>query len=78
MFTQIVSSSILLNRSYVALKYLIDELGNLTELNQYNNNWMDVQRMFVMSDTASVSQFDTQKYSPQTFLDGTKKIWDSG
>jgi hypothetical protein len=77
-FTQIVTSSVLPNRSYTALKYLTDELGNLTELNQFNNNWMDIQRIFVMGDISNVSQFDTQKYSVQTFLDGNKKIWDSG
>jgi len=78
LFTQIESSSFLLNRNNVALKYLVDEFGGLTELNLINNNWEDVQRTFVMSGTGSVSLFDTKQYSNQVSTNGDKIIFDSG
>jgi hypothetical protein len=78
LFTQIVSSSLLPKRNLVALKYLVDEYGNLTELNQINKNWWDIQRTFLMADTASVSLFDNKKFSNQKATDGRKLIFDSG
>ena len=77
-FTQIQSSSFLPQRNPVALKYFIDEFGNLTELNQLNKNWYDVQRTFIMGDVATVSQFDNRKFSNQRQTDGDKPIFDSG
>jgi hypothetical protein len=78
LFTQIASSSLLPKRNLVALKYLVDEFGNLTELNQINKNWWDVQRTFIMDDTASISLFDNKKFSNQKSTDGGKLIFDSG
>jgi len=72
LFTQIESSSILPKRNNVRLKYLVDEFGNLTELNQINKNWCDVQRTFIMIDTASVSLFDNKKFSNQKATDRKK------
>lgn len=77
-FTQIQSSSFLPQRNPVSLKYFIDEFGNLTELNQLNKNWQDVQRTFIMGDVATVAQFDNRKYSNQRQTDGDKPIFDSG
>jgi hypothetical protein len=78
LFTQIESSSLLPKRNNVRLKYLVDEFGNLTELNQLNKNWWDVQRTFIMSDTASISLFDNKKFSNQKTTDGNKLVFDSG
>ena len=77
-FTRIESSSFLPKRNNISLKYLVDEFGGLTELNQQNNNWADVQRIFLMSDTASVALFDNKKFSNQKSTDGQKIIFDSG
>jgi hypothetical protein len=77
-FTQIESSSYLPKRNTVALKYLVDEFGGLTELNRSNKNWWEIQRTLIMGDTASVSLFDNKKYSNQKATDGEKLIFDSG
>ena len=77
-FTQIESSSLLPRRNSVRLKYLVDEFGSLTELNQINKNWWDVQRTFIMGNTGSVALFDNKKYSNQKATDGNKLIFDSG
>jgi hypothetical protein len=78
LFTEIVSSSLLPGRNRVALKYLVDEFGGLTELNQRNKHWEDVQRTFIANDYLNVSQFDNQKSSNQKSTDGNKLIFDSG
>jgi hypothetical protein len=78
LFTQIESSSYLPKRNSVRLKYLVNEFGDLTELNQINKNWCDVQRTFIMGDTGSISLFDNRKYSNQKSTDGNKVIFDSG
>jgi hypothetical protein len=78
LFTQIESSSYLPKRNTVRLKYLVDEYGNLTELNQINKHWCDVQRTFIMGDTGSVSLFDNKKFGNQKSTDGQKLIFDSG
>jgi hypothetical protein len=78
LFTQIESSSYLPQRNTTRLKYLVDEFGGLTELNQQNNNWSEIQRTFMMSNTASVALFDNKKYSNQKATDGNKVIFDSG
>ena len=78
LFTQVFSSSFLPKRNNVRLKYLVDEFGNLTELNPLNKNWCDIQRTFIIADTASVSQFDSRKFSNQKSTDGPKLIFDSG
>ena len=78
LFTQIESSSFLPKRNSVRLKYLVDEFGELTELNQINKHWWDVQRTFIMGDTGSISLFDNKKFSNQKSTDGQKIIFDSG
>jgi hypothetical protein len=78
LFTQIETSSFLPKRNNVALKYLVDEFGGLTELNQLNNNWEDIQRTFTISSTGSVALFNNKQYSNQVTTDGSKIIFDSG
>jgi hypothetical protein len=78
LFTQIESSSFLPKRNTTRLKYLVDEFGNLTELNQINKNWWDLQRTFIMGDLGSVALFDNKKYGNQKATDGRKLIFDSG
>ena len=78
LFTEIISSSLLPGRNRVALKYLVDEFGGLTELNQRNKHWEDIQRTFIAGDYLNVSQFDNQKSSNQKSTDGNKLIFDSG
>ena len=78
LFSEIVKSKFLPNRNDVVTKYLVDEEGNLTELNQRNKNWEEVQRTFVTNDYLNVSLFDNQKYSNQKSLDGSKTIFESG
>lgn len=78
LFTEIVSSSFLPYRNNVTLKYLVDESGSLTELNQRNKHWEDVQRTFIAGNYLNVSLFDNQKYGNQKTLDGNKTIFNSG
>ena len=78
LFTDIVSSSFLPGRNRVALKYLVDDKGGLTELNQRNKHWYEVQRTFIAGDYLNVSQFDNQKFGNQKTTDGDKLIFDSG
>jgi hypothetical protein len=78
LFTDIVSSSFLPGRNKVALKYLVDEFGGLTELNQRNKYWEDIQRIFIAGNYLNVSQFDNQKFDNQKSTDGNKLIFDSG
>ena len=83
LFTQVVSSSFFPSRNTIALKYLVDESGSLTELNQsalnssVKNNWFEVQNTF-KTDTAAISLFDNQMYGDQKDTDGEKLIFDSG
>ena len=78
LFTQIESSSFLPNRNNVSIKYLVDEFGNLTELNQRNKHWEEIQRTFISGDVLNISLFDNKKYNNQKFTDGNKLIYDSG
>jgi hypothetical protein len=78
LFTEIVSSSFLPKRNRVSLKYLVDEFGGLTELNQRNKHWEDVQRTFIAGNIFNISQFDNQKFGNQKTTDGDKLIFDSG
>jgi hypothetical protein len=78
LFTQISSNVFLPGRNNVVLKYLVDEFGGLTELNQRNKHWCEVQNTFVASELTNVSLFDNKKYSNQKFTDGNKLIFDSG
>ena len=78
LFTQIEANPHLPQRNNVRLKYIIDEKGNLTELNQINKNWFEIQNTFITKNTLNVSQFDSKKFSNQTFTNGQKLIFDSG
>jgi hypothetical protein len=78
LFSEVVKSKFLPNRNDVVTKYLVDEEGNLTELNQRNKNWVEVQNTFITNDYLNVSLFDNQKYSNQKSLDGSKTIFESG
>jgi len=78
LFTEIVSSSLLPGRNRISLKYLVDDKGGLTELNQRNKHWEEVQRTFIAGDYLNISQFDNQKYTNQKTTDGDKLIFDSG
>jgi hypothetical protein len=57
---------------------LVDEYGGLTELNQRNKHWEEVQRTFIAGKDLNVSLFDNKKYSNQKLTDGNKIIFDSG
>jgi hypothetical protein len=77
LFTEIVDS-VLPYKSNVTLKYLVDETGKLTELNQRNRNWFEVQNTFETGDTLNVSLLNTQQYSNQYATNGNKLIYESG
>jgi hypothetical protein len=78
LFTEVINSAYLPNKSIVNLKYLVDEQGRLTELNKRNRNWEEVQNTFETGDFLNISLFDSQKYSNQRFTDGNKRIQESG
>jgi hypothetical protein len=70
-------------RNNVFVKYLVDENGNLTELNKKNKNWVEVQNIFKSGDLLTVAQFDNSRNSDvpnqtQKATDGNKLIYDSG
>jgi len=77
LFTEVVNS-VLPYKSDVKLKYLVNEIGNFTELNQRNRNWQEVQNTFKAGDSLNVSLFNTQQYSNQTQTNGNKIIAESG
>lgn len=77
LFTEVVNS-ILPYKSDVKLKYLVNEVGGFTELNQRNRNWQEVQNTFKAGNTLNVSLFNSQQYSNQTQTDGNKIIYESG
>ena len=78
LFTQIDNNIYLSKRNNVALKYLVDEFGGLTELNQFNKNWHEIQNTFVAGDSTTVALFDNKKFGNQKLADGIKPIFDSG
>ena len=78
LFTNILSSSYLPGRNRITLKYLVDEFGGLTELNQRNKHWEEIQRTFITNTYTNISQFDNQKFSNQKTTDGDKLIFESG
>jgi hypothetical protein len=83
LFTQIVSSSFFGSRNLVALKYLVDESGSLTELSQtptssIESNWSEVQNTFKLGSVPTVALFDNQQYGDQKKTDGPKSVFDSG
>ena len=78
LFSEVVNNKFLPKRNNVALKYLVDIKGDLTELNLRNKHWVEVQNTFIQNDTGSISQFNNQLYSNQKITDGEKPIFDSG
>jgi hypothetical protein len=78
LFTEITENIYLPNKSNVNLKYLVDDIGRLTELNKRNRNWEEVQNTFETGDFLNISLFDSQKYSNQRFTNGNKRIHESG
>lgn len=82
LFTQIATSSYFNypSRNNIALKYLVDINGNLTELNQRNKNWVEVQNTFNSKngDNVAISLFDNKLYSNQKTTDGSKTVFNSG
>jgi hypothetical protein len=80
LFSQIKESSFLVSpqKNNVSVKYLVDRDGNLTELNEKNKHWVDVQGIFKSGENGIVSLFDSQKYSNQKSTNGTKAIYNSG
>ena len=77
LFTEVVNS-ILPYKSEVKLKYLVNDVGGFTELNQRNRNWQEVQNTFTAGQTLNVSLFNNQQYSNQTQTNGNKNIYESG
>jgi hypothetical protein len=70
-------------RNNVFVKYLVDENGNLTELNKKNKNWVEFQNIFKSGELLAVAQFDNSRNSnvanqTQKSTDGNKPIYDSG
>jgi hypothetical protein len=77
LFTEVVNS-ILPYKSDVKLKYLVNEVGGFTELNQRNRNWQEVQNTFKAGNSLNISLFNSQQYSNQTQTNGNKLIYESG
>jgi hypothetical protein len=77
LFTEVVKSP-LPYKSEVKLKYLVNESGSFTELNQRNRNWSEVQNTFKAGSSLNVSLFNSQQYSNQTQTNGNKFIYESG
>lgn len=77
-FTQVETSSFFPGKVNVTLAYLADASGGLFELNQNNNNWQDVQNIFIASTNSTIKQFDNRKYGNQVNTDGIKLIHNSG
>jgi len=78
LFTNVTNSLFLGPKSEVQLKYLVDEFGELTELNLRNSNWFELQNTFKRGDILNIAQFDVLKYSNKKRLEGSKEIWLSG
>lgn len=77
LFTEVVNS-ILPYKSDVKLKYLVNDAGGFTELNQRNRNWQEVQNTFTAGNSLNISLFNSQQYSNQTQTNGNKIIYESG
>jgi len=77
LFTEVVKS-ILPYKSDIKIKYLVNESGSFTELNQRNRNWQEVQNTFKSGESLNISLFNTQQYSNQTQTNGNKIIYESG
>jgi hypothetical protein len=78
LFTQIQSSSFIPGAVNVSLAYQADVSGGLSELNQNNVNWQDIQNTYKAGESLTIKQFDNKKYSNQVATDGVKAIYNSG
>jgi hypothetical protein len=80
LFTQITENIFLpsTKKNNVALRYLVDENGGLTELNRKNKHWHELQNTFKSGDDLTVTLFNNQKTSDQKSTDGSKFIFNSG
>ena len=78
LFTALDSSSYFYRKTAGSLKYIVDEFGGLTELNQKNKHWEEVQNTFKTGTNQAISLFDNQKYSNQKRSDGLKPTFNSG
>ena len=78
LFSEITENKFLPKRNNAILKYLIDAEGNFTELNQRNTHWQEVQNIFKLNNTGSISLFNNQLYSNQKSTNGEKLVFDSG
>ena len=78
LFTQLATSSFIPGVVNASLAYFADVSGGLSELNQNNKNWQDIQNTFVAGDNLTIKQFDNKKYSNQVASDGVKLIYNSG
>ena len=70
LFTQIAKNPFLVatEKNNVAIKYLVDESGSLTELNKRNKHWVEVQNTFKAAETLTVALFDNQKFYNANFV----------
>jgi hypothetical protein len=80
LFTQITENIFLpsAKKNNVALRYLVDESGSLTELNKNNKHWHELQNTFKSGDNLTITLFNNQKSGDQKSTDGTKLIFNSG
>jgi hypothetical protein len=78
LFTQIQSSSFIPGVVNASLAYQADVSGGLSELNQNNINWQDIQNTYKAGSNLTIKQFDNRKYSNQVGTDGVKAIYNSG
>lgn len=78
LFTSITGSKFFNKKQEVRLKYLVNEKGELTELNRLNNNWFEIQNIFKANTTSSITLFDNNKFGDQKNTEGEKIIFNSG
>jgi len=78
LFTQIQTSSFIPGAVNASLAYQADVSGGLSELNQNNKSWQDIQNTYIAGETLTIKQFDNKKYSNQVGTDGVKTIYNSG
>jgi len=78
LFTQIQSSSFIPGAVNASIAYQADVSGGLSELNQNNVSWQDIQNTYKAGNNLTIKQFDNKKYSNQVGTDGVKTIYNSG
>lgn len=78
LFTRIYSGSIGNQYNNVTVKYLVDNKGNVIELNELNRNIFDVQNIIKQKDTCTVSLFDPLQHGNQKSTNGVKPVYSSG